>query len=236
MPIIPTVADMAHFNPVNFSQLRAAGFVGVIHKARQGIAIGDPKYAARMAAAKQVGLRWAAYDFATHDDVAANVAAFLKTAALQPDDAAMLDFEDNTHSQMTGDQAWEWLDRVMQALGRTAIIYGGNRVREQIKPDDPKWIDMATVVRLMQCRYVKLQPIDNAELFRVIRPIPPWTANFLIQYTGDGVGPRPHTAPGLENGADLNVFNGTPDELAAAWSGWAGQAPTREAASLSNRV
>jgi len=238
MAIIPLVADLAHFNPVNFTTLQDAGFVGIIHKARQGIASGDPKYAARMAAAKHAGLRWGAYDFATHDDVAANVAAFLATARLEPTDSAWLDFEDNTHSQMSGDQAYEFLDRVAQKRGRACGIYGGNRIREQIKPHDPKWIDMAQCAALWQCRYVKAQPADNADLFRVIAPIPPWTKNFLIQYTGDGVGPRPHTAPGLANGADLNAFNGAPDELAAAWAGSAGHAPApaREAASLTNRA
>jgi GH25 family lysozyme M1 (1,4-beta-N-acetylmuramidase) len=236
MAIIPLVADMAHFNPVNFTELKDVGFVGIIHKARQGVGVGDPKYAARMAAAKTAGLRWGAYDFATHDDVAANVAAFLATARLEPTDSAWLDFEDNAHSQMTGKQAYEFLDRVAQKRGRACGIYGGNRIREQINPHDAKWIDMAENAPLWQCRYVKLQPADNADLFRVIAPIPPWTKNFLIQYTGDGVGPRPHTAPGLENGADLNAFNGTAAELATAWAGRAAQTPTREAASLTNRV
>jgi GH25 family lysozyme M1 (1,4-beta-N-acetylmuramidase) len=219
MPIVPIVADMAHFNPVNFSDLKGANFVGVIHKARQGIAVGDPKYAARMAAAKAAGLCWGAYDFATHDDVAANVAAFLNFARLDDADSAWLDFEDNAHSQMTGAQAYEFLDRVAQKRGRACGIYGGNRIREQIDPHDAKWIDMARHAPLWQCRYIGSQPADNAELFRHVPPIAPWTKNFLIQYTGDGVGPRPHSAPGLQNGADLNAFNGTADELAAAWAG-----------------
>lgn len=213
------VADLAHFNPVNFAELKDAGIRGVIHKARQGIGYGDPMYGRRMAAAKTAGLLWGAYDFATGDPVAANATAFLSFANLGAADLAVLDFEDNTASQMSGDQAYEWLDRVAQKLGRAPAIYGGNRIREQIKPDDPKWIDMAKVVRQWQCRYVKLAPADNADLFRIVPPIPPWTATFLIQYTGDGVGPTPHTVPGLQNGADLDAFDGTPDQLAAAWAG-----------------
>lgn len=223
--IVPTVADMAHFNPVNFTELKQAGFVGVIHKARQGIAVSDPKYPSRMAAAKTAGLRWGAYDFATHDDVAANVDEFLAYARLSPMDSAWLDFEDNAHSPMSGDQAHEFLDRVTQKIGRPCGIYGGNRIREHINPHDPKWIDMAKVAPLWQCRYIRQQPDNNAELFRVIPPIPPWTKNFLIQYAADGVGPRPHTAPGLQNGADLNAFNGTADELSAQWAGVAKAQP-----------
>jgi lysozyme len=217
--IIPNIADFNHNNPVNFTEIAAAGIWGVIMKARQGLGFKDPAYAKRYAAAKSVGLLVAAYDFATHDVVADNVAAFLATAQLGLNDGAWLDFEDNSASQMTGDQAHEFLDRVSQKLGRACGIYGGNRIREQIDPQAAKWIDMAARAPLWQCRYIGVQPDDNDELFRFIHTIPPWTKNTIIQYTGDGVGPKPHTVPGLENGADLNVFNGTREELAKVWAG-----------------
>jgi len=219
MPIVPNIADMAHFNPVNFSQIKTAGILGVIHKARQGLGYGDPSYRSRQAAAKQAGLLWGAYDFATGDDVASNVAKFLDYAALEATDGAWLDFEDNTHSQMSGDQAFEFLDRVAQKRGRACGIYGGNRIREQIDHQDSGWIEMAKVSPLWQCRYIGARPADNAALFKAIPPIAPWTVNTIIQYTGDGSGPPPHTVAGLQNGADLNVFLGTPDELAKAWPG-----------------
>lgn len=217
MSIIPTVADMAHFNSVNFSEIKAAGIVGVIHKARQGIGYGDPIYARRMAAAKDAGLLWGAYDFATHDDPVANVKEFLNYAALGSKDMAVLDFEDNSASNMTGDQAYAFLEEGAQLLGRPMTIYGGNRPREQIDHQAAKWIDLAKSVRLWQCRYIKMQPADNGDLFRLIMPIAPWTSNFLIQYAADGAGPKPHTVQGLENGADLNAFNGTAEQLTAAW-------------------
>lgn len=219
MPIIPIVADMAHFNPVNFTEMKAAGIVGVIHKAKQGISVKDPKYTVRMNSADELGLLTGAYDFSTHDNVAMDVADFIKYANLGSKRVAMLDFEDNTQSEMTGDMAWEWLDRVQQITGRAAVMYGGNRIREQIDHQSSKWIDMAKTVRLFQCRYIKGQPADNAALFRAVPPIAPWTGNFLIQYAADGAGPQPHTVSGLQNGADLDAFNGTPEELAAQWSG-----------------
>jgi GH25 family lysozyme M1 (1,4-beta-N-acetylmuramidase) len=157
--------------------------------------------------------------YATHDNVAANVTAFLATAAPGPQTGLWLDFEDNTQSQMTGDQAYEFLDRVNEQTGRACGIYGGNRIRQQIDPQAAKWIDMAKIAPLWQARYINGQPTDNDKLFAAIRPIPPWTANTFIQYTGDGAGPKPHTVQGLENGADLNVFRGTRDQLAAIWPG-----------------
>lgn len=217
--IVPNIADFNHANSVNFTQLVGSGIWGVILKARQGTGFGDPAYNSRAKMAKSLGLLVGAYDFATGDSPKANVTAFLGYANLGPNDSAWLDFEDNTESEMTADQAYEFMDRVSQSLGRACGIYGGNRIREQIKPQDPKWIDMAKLAPLWQCRYIKLQPSDNDELFRVIPPIPPWTANFIIQYTGDGYGPKPHTVQGLQNGADLDVFLGTKDDLAKVWAG-----------------
>jgi lysozyme len=217
MSIIPVVADLNHANSLNLTKLKAAGIVGIIHKARQGTGYGDPAYAARREAAESMGFLWGAYDFATHDDVPSNVAAFLATAKPGPQTSLWLDFEDNTHSQMTADQALEFLDRVSQKLGRACGIYGGNRIREEVDHQDSAWIDVSRTTPLWQCRYISGNPLTTADLFDRVPPIPPWTANFLIQYTGDGVGPRPHTVPGLEDGADLNAYDGTPEELTAAW-------------------
>ena len=217
--IIPIVADLYHGNSVNFTQVKAAGLIGIIHKARQGIGYGDPAYTSRMAAWKGLSGLWGAYDFSTGDNVAVNVADFLTFAKLASRDLAALDFEDNSQSEMSADQAHEFLDRVNQARGTACVIYGGNRIREQIDPQQAKWVDMAKVTPLWQARYIGLQPADNEELFKSISPIPPWTSNFLIQFTGDGLGPQPHSMPGLENGADLDAFNGDSQALMQAWPG-----------------
>lgn len=219
--ITPRLADMNHANSLNLTEFQNAGGWAIIHKSLQGPGYKDSAYRARRALAQQAGLLFGAYDFATHDDVEKNVATFLATSVPDGDLSVnlFLDFEDNTHSEMTGDQALEFLDRVHQA-GFGCDIYGGNRIREQIDHQSAKWVDMAKVARLWQCRYVGSTPADNDAVFRTIAPLAPWTDNFIIQYTGDGVGPRPHTMGGLENGADLNVVRqATKDELAAAWGG-----------------
>ena len=71
------------------------------------------------------------------------------------------------------------------------------------------------------CQYKNGLPagIDLAGLKKHIRVPTPWDDFTLLQYTGDGVGPLPHTVAGLEPGADLNAFAGTDDELAALWPG-----------------
>jgi lysozyme len=56
MPIMPVIADMNHANSVNFSDIVAAGILGVVHKARQGLGFKDPAYASRRVLAEQLGL------------------------------------------------------------------------------------------------------------------------------------------------------------------------------------
>lgn len=216
MPIVPVVADFNHNNTVDFAKLAGAGCVGVILKARQGIGFEDPAFRARRDAARAVGIKVGAYDFATHDDATDNAADFLKTTGIDRDLSYWLDFEDNRASQMTADQAGDFLDAVDQATGRACGIYGGNRIFEQITDDDPWW----ALHPLWLCQYktdASLRNTDLAGLKPHIRIPPPWKSWFLLQYTGDGIGPNPHTMPGLENGADLNAFDGTPDQLRAAW-------------------
>lgn len=219
MPIIPVVADMNHANSVNFTEIAAAGIWGIIHKARQGVGFGDPAYKQREILAKSIGLLWKPYDFATGDAPVLNVNTFIAFTNANATDGGCLDFEDNTHSEMSGDEAYEFLDRFNQRVGVACWLYGGNRIREQIDAQDKKWIDMAAYTPLWECRYIGGQPVDAADEWKRVPPIPPWTKTTLIQYTGDGIGPRPHTVKGLENGADLNVFNGDREALAKVWPG-----------------
>jgi lysozyme len=221
--IIPKVADMAHFNPVNFTQIKAAGIVGVIHKATQGVGMTDDQYARRRAAAGAVGIKWGAYSFATGDDARAHAHHFLQAAAPDAETLCCLDYEDNPKSPMSAMQAWMFMQEVEQATGRLCWIYGGNRVAEYIAPLCVKSSAAADYFKarpLWLCQYkTGLGAIELAALKKHIRVPAPWDDWTLLQYTGDGVGPLPHTVTGLENGADLNAFDGSDEELAAIWAG-----------------
>ena len=209
--IHPVVCDLNHANQINFTKVKAAGILGIIHKATEGF-WRDPAYKSRRSAAEAMGFLWGAYSFATGDSVKANVETFFEAA--DPGDKTLmcLDFEDNSRSEMSGSQAREFLDRVDQKLGRACWIYGGNRIFEHVRPNDeffaqhPLWL----------CQY-KLIEVDSLdELNDHIKVPPPWENYTLLQYTGDGFGPRPHTVDGLEDGADLNAFGG--ESLADVWT------------------
>jgi len=207
----PMVVDLYHGDelagdPVqSFRALKAAGILGVIHKATQGVTSHDPLYAPRRAAAREAGLLWGAYDFNSGDPVEQQVDYFLSIA--QPDEQTLLalDLEDNTHSQMSLDEARAYLSYAEQKLGRKLVLYSGNRAKDLLgNRIDPFFGDH----RLWLCQY---GPVARLQ--------PSWTRWWLWQFTGDGVGPGPHALPGIKTqGIDINTYAGTPDELAAEWA------------------
>lgn len=216
----PRFFDVNHANPVDFAKVATWAW-GAAFKANQGLGFTDPLFRSRRATAESLGLMVAGYDFATGDPVADNVARFFSIVAPGPKTGTILDFEDLKTGAMTGDEAWEWLDRVGQKLGRAPTLYGGNRIVEQIDHQATKWIDMADVVPLWLCQYKNIQVDTLAELEPHINIPKPWTKWTYLQYAADGAGPQPHAMPGVENKADLNVFDGTRDEFNAIWPGLA---------------
>ena len=210
MVITPRVIDISHHNDVRDFKLAAgSGIWGVIHKATQGKAYADPNYAGRRVLATNAGLFWGAYHFNTGDEVKSQAQWFVDKA--KPDDKTLmvLDYEDNRLSNMNIHQAVEFLHRVEGLTGRKAAIYSGNRLKESI--DLLNSIDRAylTLHRLWLCQYGPVAKLPNG-----------FAKYWLWQFTGDGIGPLPHSVPGIAgSGIDINTFQGTRDELAASWSG-----------------
>jgi lysozyme len=205
----PRVVDLSHHNTVTDLKLTAkAGVWGVIHKASQGSTYKDPTYDARRKMAKDAGLLWGAYHFNDGSTVATQVDWFLKCAA--PDDATLLvlDFEDNAPSNMSVQQAVQFLRLLEAKTGRKGAIYSGNRLKENIgklNEDDRVYVCQH---RLWLCQYGPNAVLPTG-----------FTEYYLWQFSADGVGPLPHSVPGIKDvGVDLNVYNGDQDALIASWA------------------
>jgi GH25 family lysozyme M1 (1,4-beta-N-acetylmuramidase) len=215
------VADLYHLNPVDFNELKAASWNGcrveaIIHKACQGAGVPDKEYPKRRLLATAAGFLWGAYAFNTGENVASQVAEFLKVAAPDAHTAMFLDFEDNRASEMTLAQMVEFLDRTEQAIGRHCRTYSGNRLKELIVHATAAQLEFLAKCsdRLWGCEYSdEWRNVDAAG-----RPLP-WKAPLIWQRTGDGRGPQPHTFSGLQQNADLSTFNGTREQLEAVWPG-----------------
>jgi lysozyme len=205
-PIVPTplVVDLSHHNAnPDFVAAKAAGLVGVIHKASQGTGFTDSKYDSRRKAALKAGLLWGAYHFATGADPDAQVKQFIKSAAPDGTTLLALDFEANTQgSSMTLSQAKKFLKALEQQTGQHPKIYTGSFMFDTVgKKPDP---DFAKY-KLWWARYGASPEIH-----------PTWSEFFLWQYTDGHSGPKPHQVNGI-GFSDCDHFAGDGAALAALW-------------------
>jgi GH25 family lysozyme M1 (1,4-beta-N-acetylmuramidase) len=123
-----------------------------------------------------------------------------------------LDFEDSTSNMLLA-QARAFLEALDAAIGRPAALYSGNRIKEQIAHADAGTRAFFGKHKLWLCQYgptPKLVDCNGEPL--------PWARYFLWQYTGDGSGPTPHDVPGIGRRIDINHYDGSDDELKAAWA------------------
>ena len=129
---INVVVDLSHYNgEVDLAAAKAAGLVGVIHKATQGLDGVDPTYATRREQARAAGLLWGAYHFATGGDGVAQAEHFLAVAGREAGTLLALDLEANPAGQsMPLEEARAFVTHVAQATGRYPGLYSGSYIKE----------------------------------------------------------------------------------------------------------
>jgi GH25 family lysozyme M1 (1,4-beta-N-acetylmuramidase) len=200
------VVDMYHGDAVtDFKRVKAAGVIGIIHKATQGSGMTDSAYAGRRKMAIDAGLLWGAYHFNTGENVATQVQHFVDAAKPDAHTLMALDFEDNRASNMTVDQAKDFLKRLKAAGIPRPVIYSGNRAKDTLG----NRVDAELGgYRLWLAQY---GPVAHLP--------PSWKAYWLWQFTGDGIGSPPHAVDGISTrGIDINQYNGAPANLASDWA------------------
>lgn len=200
------VIDISHFNgSPDWTSVRAAGILGVIHKATEGTAWIDPTLAAARSAIPAAGLLFGAYHFGTGDaEGSAQAQFFLDTVKPDAQTLCVIDFEPNpSGTQMSLDHLFGWIETVQQATGRAPLVYGGNSL---LFPQ----IGTKVHPTLAAC------PLWVAEYTSAAQPagIPAqvWPAWTLWQYTESGV------VNGVSGDVDRSRFNGTADALTTWWT------------------
>jgi lysozyme len=198
------VIDISHHNAnPDFGQAAAAGIVGVIHKATQGLTYKDPMYLTNRQKATDAGLLWGAYHFGTGGDGSAQADFFLGFAAPDAGTLLVLDYEPNTQgATMSLADARAFVSQVNAKLGRFPGLYSGSLIKQELGNNkDPV---------LAQCFFWLAQYGPTAV---VPANWPTWT---LWQYTDGNLGPQPHTVPGI-GACDRDKFNGDPQGLKTLW-------------------
>lgn len=193
--------DMSHYQgKIDWGLLaknRSANFPlhFIFLKATEGGDYSDTTFAAGFAKAKEYGfIRGAYHFFIPQTDPVKQADFFIRTARLQPGDLPpVLDVETKGGKSREELQAAVkiWLDRVESHYGRKPILYTSYKFKK-------KYLD---------------NPVFNA--------YPYWIAHYYVdtvryegkwqfwQHTDVG------TVPGIEKEVDLNIFNGTLEQLKA---------------------
>jgi lysozyme len=205
-----SIIDISSFqgNP-DFKRVKAAGIIGVIHKATEGLGFHDSAYAANKKAAKAEGLLWGAYHFGTGSDPEKQAEEFLNVAAVGKDELIVLDFETNKPpgTQITVPAAKLFVNRVLALTGRRPGIYSGNTIKEALgNTADPE---------LGKC-FLWVAQFDTSPNAPQIHKT--WSRFTLWQFTDGKNGPLPHTVDGIKGPCDRDTFNGDEATLKAFWT------------------
>jgi len=205
--MINVVIDVSHHNGPNidFAKVKAAGIVGVIHKATAVSNFKDKMYPVNRARALAAGLLWGAYHWGVGDAEAEDqVNYFLDYAQPTAQSLLALDSEPNLASahrlgpDMSPEQATEFVTSINGRFDRFPLLYTGHAMEGRIPelPQCPLW----------WARYANA-PIG----------IPPaWPNCTLWQYTDGHFGPEPHAVDGIGN-CDRDQFNGDLSGLQRLW-------------------
>jgi lysozyme len=208
MGLLNAVVDLSHHNAVtSFADARAAGVVGVIHKATQGTEFVDATFDRHRVAATAAGVLWGAYHFARSGEVEAQVEHFLSVANIQADELPVLDFEPNSRDgTMSLAEAEAFVTLMYERTGRYPGLYGGQSfLRETVgdRPNSPLgrcWLWIA--------RYSSVAPIVPSA----------WKRFVLWQYTDGNAGMQPHQVPGIGR-CDRDKYDGDEETLRRLWRG-----------------
>ena len=213
-PNIAIAIDPYERNEIDWEQLATdTRVVAIIHRATIGDRV-DAKYAERKIEAKRRGYKWGAYHLGKAGDPIKQADFFLETVKPGKDDLIALDLEGTDATKdMSLDEARAFIKRIKKRTGRYPLIYANHQVTkaisEQFGADD-----VFAKTRLWYARFKR-----NVTDF----PQGTWKTYALWQFSSE-VNCSPtdrsecsYTVPGTDYDMDVDVYNGTIEELRKKW-------------------
>lgn len=199
----PYGIDVSHWQgTINWNSVYAAGKVFAFTKATEGVTYNDPTMITNMTGAKNAGVFIGPYHFARPDNNTAvaeaqhfleRAGAYMTNGYLRP----VLDLETGAELYTVSEfSQWvvDFMTRIKSTTGITPIIYIGRYARQgevnSTVTQYPMWVAHWT--------YDPVNTNPNTGIF------PTWA---FWQYADNG------TVPGVSGACDLDVFNGTMNQL-----------------------
>src|SRR5262245_51088518 len=204
------VIDLSHHNDTpDWDALKAAGVVGVIHKATEGTSYVDDQLFSRARAAMDAGLKWSTYHFLRDSDPEQQMQHYLKTIDPVQGERVCLDHEDEDVSLEQLKDCVTYIQSVRPDL--QICIYSGHLIKDQL----PNTVDdeVLNTTSLWIAQYTSASQPSW--------PTGTWKTWSLWQWTDS------ETVPGCDAPVDGDRWNGSTEAL-LKWFGPAGEEPAPE--------
>lgn len=213
-PTIALAIDPYEGNEIDWEKLATdTRVVAIIHRATTGDRV-DRKYIERRDEAKKRGYKWGAYHFGKSGDPIKQADFFLETVKPTADDLIALDLEsDDATKHMSFDDARIFIKRIKEKTGRYPLVYANRDVAKAISD-----------------KYGADEVFSNTHLWyarfkRSVTDFAPgtWKTYTVWQFSSElncNVTDRSvclYTVPGTEYDMDVDVYNGTIEELRSKW-------------------
>ena len=213
-PEIALAIDPYEGNDIDWEKLATdKRVVAIIHRATIGDRA-DRKYAERRDEAKRRGYKWGAYHFGKPGDPGKQADFFLATVKPTEEDLIALDLEsDDPSRDMSFDEARIFIKRIKEKTGRYPLIYA-NRIVAKAITDKYGADDVFFKTRLWYARFKK----EITDF-----PSATWKTYTIWQFSSElncSATKRDtclYTVPGTAYDMDVDVYNGTVDELESKW-------------------
>lgn len=216
LKINPKVVDLSHYDDVQdgFAGAVKFGVRGIINKLTEGVGCLDHSAFWRIRPAIDANLHFGVYHFIRPGRVIEQASYFLNNldelrARVAADTAIKMALDWET-TGVSPDDVKQWLTQVHERTGEWAWLYSYSAFLHvnfgHAEIADPFW------------KQIKLWVASYND-----HPTWPtcWDEPLLWQYTGDGSGEPPHNVEGIViegKGIDINSYQGTDEQLDAAWN------------------
>jgi GH25 family lysozyme M1 (1,4-beta-N-acetylmuramidase) len=186
---------------------------GIIHRATIG-ARKDTKYAERRAEATRLGYQWGSYHLGKPGNPITQADFYLDTVKPSPDELIALDIEGlNPATDMSLANARRFIRRIRKKTGRYPMLYANQAVVRQISESYPK-DKVFSKTPLWYARFKSLVtdfPTTTWQTYTL------WQFSSEINCSPDHLEDCLYRVPGTQTDMDVNVYQGTVNELRANW-------------------
>jgi GH25 family lysozyme M1 (1,4-beta-N-acetylmuramidase) len=200
------VIDPFYGNSIDWEKLATEKrVVAVIHKATIGTTKLDPGYTKRKEEALKRGYLWGSYHWGVAGNPEKQADFYIDTVKPGADELMALDLEDaQSKTLMNVDEAIIFVERVKARTGRYPVLYTNHSSAKLIS------------TQYRDSVFGKM-PLWYARFKAKVTDFPAgvWPSYTLWQFSSELLAQLP--VPGTRPDMDINVFNGTAEQLKAAW-------------------